>query len=188
MMHRATLLAAGLMLSSPALAAEGGGGMPQLDPTWFPSQLFWLAVSFVALYAVVSLIITPRVAGVLKTRASAIDEAIALAEKLKKEAAATKGNFEQISADARLEASQLIAQAQAEVAKEAATANLKLDTELEAKMATADAEIKKAVTRASANLEAAAIPLAKEMVEKLLDSEIEEAKIRAALSDLSEAA
>lgn len=92
MLKRAYILTAGLLLSaSPAFAEDAA--MPQLDPTWFPSQLFWLAVSFVALYAIVSLFISPRVGGVLKAREQAINEAIALAEKLKKEAAGTRGDF-----------------------------------------------------------------------------------------------
>ena len=180
------ILAAGLLLSFPAHAADGG--MPQLDPTWFPSQIFWLAVSFVALYAIVSLVITPRVGGVLKTRAQAIDEAIALAEDLKKKAASTKGNFEQVSAEARAEAARLLAEAQADVAKEAATANAKLDHEIDGKIAAAEAEIKKALTRATANVEAAAVPLAKEMAEKLLGSTVEESAVRSAIGDISEAA
>jgi F-type H+-transporting ATPase subunit b len=174
------------LLASPAFAEEAG--MPQLDPTWFPSQIFWLAVSFVLLYTIVSLLITPRVGGVLETRAEAINEAIALAEKLKKQAASTKGNFEQITAEARLAASQLIGEAQGDVAKEAAIANEDLSKDLAIKMAAAETEIKKSTARAVANLDAAAIPLAKEMVEKLLGSKVDETAIRTAVGDVSKAA
>lgn len=162
--------------------------MPQLDPTWFPSQLFWLAVSFVALYTIVSLFISPAVGGVLKAREEAINEAIALAEKLKKEAAGTKGDFEQAGSEARAKASQLIAEAQGEAAKEHALAHQKLTEELEARIAASQAEIKKAVAKATANLETAAIPLAKEMAEKLLGTKVDEASVRAAIDNLPKAA
>jgi F-type H+-transporting ATPase subunit b len=42
--------------------------MPQLDPTHFLSQLFWLALTFFVLYAVVSLIITPKMENIFERR------------------------------------------------------------------------------------------------------------------------
>ncbi len=184
--HANRLIIAMSLLVAPARAADGG--MPQLDPTWFPSQLFWLTVCFVTLYTIVSLFITPRVGGVLKTRANAIDEAIALAEKLKKEAASTRGNFEAAGIEARAKASQLIAEAQAEVTKEHTAAHQKLAEKLEAELAASDAEIKKAVSKATANLDAAAIPLAQEMAEKLLGGTVDEASVRTAIGTISKAA
>lgn len=86
--------------------------------------------------------------------------------------------------EARSKASQLITEAQAEVAKEHALAHQKLAEELEERIAAGDAEIKKAVTKANANLEAAVAPLAREMAEKLLGSKVDEASVRDAIGNL----
>ena len=174
-----------LLVAAPAFAAPA---MPQLDPTWFPSQLFWLAVSFLLLYGLVSALIAPSVKDVLTTRENAVNEAIALAETLKKEAASTRGNFEQGSAEARAKAAQIIAEAQAQAAKEAAAAYEKLTTELDRKIAASEAELKKATARAESTLEAAAIPLVQSMAEKLLGDEVDEADVRAAIGNLRQAA
>jgi F-type H+-transporting ATPase subunit b len=174
-----------LLLASPAFAA---GAMPQLDPTWFASQLFWLAVSFLLLYALVSALIAPSVEGVFQERETAINDAIALAESLKKEAATTRGGFEQESAAARAQAAQIIAEAQAEMAKQAAAAHEKLAAELEKKLAAGEAELGQAMARAESSLEAAALPLAQSMVEKLLGSTVDEAAVRAAIGNLAKAA
>ena len=44
-----------------AAAGEGGGGMPQFNPEFYSSQLFWLAVSFIALYLLLSRVALPRI-------------------------------------------------------------------------------------------------------------------------------
>lgn len=174
------------LIASPAFAETTG--MPQLDPTWFASQLFWLAVSFTMLYLVVSLFIAPRVGGVLRERTESINEAIALAEKFKQEAAEAKGNFEQVTLEAKATASQLLAQTQAEITKIATEAHEKLTAELEQKMAASEAELKKATTRALAGVEAAAVPLAQAMVEQLLDRKVTEDQVRSAMTGRSKAA
>ena len=185
-MHRILTTSLIAFAASPALAEQGG--MPQLDPTWFASQLFWLVVSFTVLYLIVSMFISPRVGGVLSAREQAINEAIALAEKFKKEADATKGNFEQVTNDAKAKAAQIMAEAQAEFAKEAAMANDRLTEQLDKKIAASDAELKKTMTRALAGVEAAAVPLAQAMAEKLLGQSISEAQVQAVMTDRSKAA
>lgn len=175
-----------LAASAPAFAADSG--MPQLDPTWYPSQLFWMVVSFVVLYALVSAFIAPRIGGVLEQRETAINEAIALAEKLKKEANSTRGNFEAASAEARMKAAQIVAEAQAVAAKEAAAAHARLNDEIEKKLAKSEADIKAATTKAMAKLEEAATPLAQEIAEKLVGSKVDKQSVAAATRNLVKAA
>ncbi|MEJ0009601.1 MAG: hypothetical protein WDN72_03165 [Alphaproteobacteria bacterium] len=174
--------------AGPALAAEPGGGMPQLDPTWFPSQLFWLVVSFLVLYALVSGLIHPRVRSVLTAREKAITDAIALAEELKRDAAATKGNFEQQGSEARAQAAQIVATAQAAAAKESAEAHATLSGEIEARAAESHKQVAKAVERAGGQLEAAALPLAQEISEKLIGRKVDAQAVRAAIGNLLKAA
>ena len=48
--------------------------MPQFDPSTFPAQIFWLVVSFLALYWLVTKVAVPRVGEVLDQRARVIQE------------------------------------------------------------------------------------------------------------------
>ena len=57
--------------------------MPQLDVTTWPSQLFWLAITFLALYIVISRIAIPRTGGVIEKRKATISGDLAAAQKLK---------------------------------------------------------------------------------------------------------
>jgi F-type H+-transporting ATPase subunit b len=174
------------LAASPALAEQAA--MPQLDPTWFASQLFWLAISFALLYLVVSTFIGPRVGSVLEAREKAITEAITLAEQFKREANETKGNFESVIVEAKAKAAQIMTDAQAEVAKKAAAANDKLSGELESKLIAHDAELRKAAVRAQAGIEAAAADLAKAMAEQLLGEKIDAAQVRNVMNAREKAA
>jgi len=64
--------------------------MPQFDPTFFSTQLFWLAVSFVALYAIVSTLALPKIGSVLEERQRKIDDNLDKAAQLKAEAETAK--------------------------------------------------------------------------------------------------
>ena len=171
MIHWRTVSTAALCAAtaaSPAVAAEVG--LPQLDPTWFGNQLFWLAISFGALFVFVSRFIVPGVSGVLKTRESAINDAIAEAVRAKALAEATHGNAASDSQIARTKAAELMAAAQAENSKEAAAALQKLDHELERKAGHAEAVLDAAVLKAQGNIEEASQSLAEAITAALLGS------------------
>lgn len=173
------------LAAGPVLAAESS--MPQMDQTWYPNQLVWLAICFVVLYVVVAHFIAPTVGGVLGARESAINEAIAKAEQLKATAANTRGDFEATSLNARTTAAGLIAATQAEANKAAADAQAKLAGELEASAAKATAAITAAKTKAQASVEDAATDLAKAMGEKLLGIKLDEKTVKAAVANARKA-
>ena len=153
-----------LLLSSPAFAE----GLPQMDATWFSNQLFWLAVSFALLYAVVVRVITPGVGGVLANRAKAIAEAIAEAEEAKRAAAQTRGDVEAAGNSARAQAAELLAKAQAEATREATDASTKLAHELTRKTEQAETRIAEALKKASGQVDQAVADLSAAMQARLM--------------------
>jgi F-type H+-transporting ATPase subunit b len=87
----------GLLISLPALAQEavqqapeaaheGGSTMPQLDPTWYASQVFWLVICGGFLYLVMSKIALPRISKVLTIRDDQVRHDLERAARLKQEA------------------------------------------------------------------------------------------------------
>lgn len=155
-------------LAFAATAARAEDGIPQMDPTWFANQLFWLAISFVVLFALVSKVIAPSVASTLNARETAIRDAIEQAEFARSEAQATQGVAAHAGQSARAQAAELMAQAQAEASRDAATELAKLDHELERKASHADAVLDDALAKAHAGVEAAAQQLAEAMASQLL--------------------
>jgi F-type H+-transporting ATPase subunit b len=104
--------------------------MPQLCFDWWPNQIFWLLLTLVVIYFVLSRIALPRISAVLAERAGTITNDIAAAEELKQKAKEAEAAYEKALADARAEAQRIVAESKAEI-----------QAELDAEMAKADAEI-----------------------------------------------
>lgn len=161
-----------LITSSAILAAQSAaaeeGGIPQMDPTWFPNQLFWLALSFGLLFAIVSLFIAPRIHGILGTRENAIREAIADAERAKFAAEVTSGNVASASESARIKAAEIMAALQAEISAEATKSITKLTHDLDRKADHASAVLADMIRKANSEIDVAVQDLADAMAQKIL--------------------
>src|SRR3546814_1656625 len=111
------------MLVPPALAATGGigsGGLPQLDADTYPTQIFWLVVTFVILYLIMSKVALPRIAEVLEERQERVADDIETAERLRSEAAVVQSEYEKALAEARGKAQELFRETGDELAREQA--------------------------------------------------------------------
>jgi len=91
------------VLLSSAQSAESGG-MPQLNPEFWISQIFWLVLTFGILYLVLSKIVLPKISVNLETRKSQILENIETAEKQREESNNKIKQFEKIILESQIEA------------------------------------------------------------------------------------
>ncbi|MDZ4867881.1 MAG: F0F1 ATP synthase subunit B' [Alphaproteobacteria bacterium] len=76
-------------------------GLPQLDISTFASQLFWLLISFVILYVVISRVAAPKIGGVIQDRANRIKGDLETAAKAKRDSEAAIAGYDKALADAR---------------------------------------------------------------------------------------
>ena len=116
-----------------AVEHASSGGLPQLDVSTFPNQIFWLLVTLVVIYFVLSRVALPRVGGVLAARKSAITSDLAAAEELKQKALDAEKAYNEALANARTEAAKIVAQAKAEIQADLDTATAKADAEISAR-------------------------------------------------------
>jgi F-type H+-transporting ATPase subunit b len=112
--------------------------MPQFEPQWFATQIFWLAVTFIALYFILSRLVVPRISAVIGERADRISGDLESAETARAEAEAVTQAYEQTLARARAEAHAAVAKANQEMAAMAARRQAEFASQLAAR--TADAE------------------------------------------------
>jgi len=82
--------------------------MPQLEITTYPSQIFWLVVSFLTLYLIMSRIIIPRISSVIKNRESQIKNNIHISEQLYKDTEIINDELEKVRKDTETEAKEII--------------------------------------------------------------------------------
>jgi F-type H+-transporting ATPase subunit b len=113
-----------VLLGHGATAASSSSGpkLPQLDLATYPSQVFWLVISFVVLYFLVAKLAMPRIAEVLEERQERIEDDLDKAETLKKEAYQVRIEYEKALSAAREKAQDATRHAQEEIAKRSAEA------------------------------------------------------------------
>jgi F-type H+-transporting ATPase subunit b len=90
-------------------------GMPQLCGEWMSNQIFWLVITLLVIFFVLSRIALPRIAAVLAERQGTITNDIAAAEDLKAKAAAAEEAYQQALIDARAEAARIVEATKAEI-------------------------------------------------------------------------
>jgi F-type H+-transporting ATPase subunit b len=129
------------MATESAGEAEAAVGMPQLDFSTWPNQIFWLLVTLVVIYLVLSKVALPRIGAVLADRKSTITNDLAAAEELKGKAVAAEKAYNDALANARTEAAKIVAQAKAEIQKDLDAATAKADAEIAAKAAESEKTI-----------------------------------------------
>ncbi|HEY9538344.1 MAG TPA: F0F1 ATP synthase subunit B' [Kiloniellaceae bacterium] len=142
--------------------------MPQLDPAFWPTQLFWLAITFIALYLVIWRIALPRIADVLEARQRKLDDDLKKAAALKDEAAAILAEYEKMRATAQASAHEALQKAQDEMKGEAERQGKALAAKLSQQTEEAEARIATAKTAALASLEGMVNEVVAAATEKLI--------------------
>ncbi|KAA5805247.1 F0F1 ATP synthase subunit B' [Alkalicaulis satelles] len=129
-------------------AYAGGDAFPPLDPTYFASQLFWLAISFAVLYFLLSRFILPRIGGAIEERRDRIADDLDAASQMRDQADETVKAYEKSLADARARAQSVAASAKAEADADIAEAVREADARLDAQQAESEARIRAARDKA----------------------------------------
>jgi len=154
-------------MATDATGAATGPGRPQLDFSTFGNQIFWLLITLVVIYLILSRVALPRIGAVLAERQGTITNDIAAAEALKARAVDAEAAYNKALADARVEAGRIIAEAKADIQADLDKAIAAADAQIAAK--TAEGEKAIAAIRASAleNVTEVAKDTAKEIVAAL---------------------
>ncbi|WP_298839808.1 F0F1 ATP synthase subunit B' [uncultured Roseobacter sp.] len=121
--------------------AAAAPGMPQLDFSTWGNQIFWLVLTLVVIYFVLSRVALPRIAAVLAERQGTITNDIAAAEDLKAKAQEAEAAYDKALVDARAEAHRIVAEAKAEIQSDLDAAIAKADEQIAARSAESEKAI-----------------------------------------------
>jgi F-type H+-transporting ATPase subunit b len=129
------------LMAETTAHSEAPGGHPPFPPfesEHFPSQLVWLAISFVVLYVLMSRIALPRIGGIMAARSKAISDDLAAAERLKEQSNAANAAYEKALADARGRALGIAGATREQEARKSDELHKRLEAELHDKLAAAE--------------------------------------------------
>jgi F-type H+-transporting ATPase subunit b len=149
------------------LAEEQGEhavGMPQLDVTTFPNQIFWLVLTLIAIYLILNRVALPRIAAVLSERQGTITNDIAAAEDLRNRAKEAEATYDKALADARAEAQRIAQTARDEIQVDLDAAIARADGEIAERTAESEKEIAAIREEATASVRQVAAEAAEEIV------------------------
>jgi F-type H+-transporting ATPase subunit b len=141
--------------------------MPQLDPSSFISQLFWLVITFGLLYVVLSKVTLPQISRVLQNRQTRITTDVDKAESMRKEAEKVRAEYEAALSETRAKSMVAIMTAKAKAEEEAARKRDELDKVIQKKLSDADKKMQELHQKVMADLEPMAEDLAMLVVKQV---------------------
>jgi F-type H+-transporting ATPase subunit b len=151
----------------PAIAQHE---FPPFDTQTFPSQVLWLAITFVALYLLMSRIALPRIGSILEQRQERISGDLSQAQRLKDESDAAVAAYEKALAEARARAQALVSDSRQRQTAEAERSRKELDAALSSRIAQAEKAVANVKSAAMANVRGIATEAAAAIVERLIGS------------------
>ena len=165
-------------------AAESGG-MPQLDPEFWISQIFWLTLTFGILYVVLSKLILPKISANLELRKSQIQENIEAAEKQREDSEAKLKEYDEVVLKSKLEAKNIFKDAREKALKDINSKKEILDEQINEEIKKAEQEIEFLRKSAPEKINRIAIDTSSDLIKKLIGTEINSSSISAIVDDLS---
>ena len=167
-----------------AFASESGG-MPQLNPEFWISQIFWLTLTFGTLYVVLSKLILPKISANLEVRKSQILENIEAAEKHREESEQKIKEYDKIVQDSKIESKNYFNQAREKILKDIRLKKENLNKEINEEIRKAEIEIKDLRNKAPEKINKIAIEVSTDLIQQLISVEVNNSSISAIVNDLS---
>tara|TARA_B100000674_G_C37724204_1_gene861214 strand:+ start:137 stop:715 length:579 start_codon:yes stop_codon:yes gene_type:complete len=176
-------LAVYIFLTSFVQAKESGG-MPQLDPEFWFSQIFWLTITFGILYLVLSKLILPKISENLETRKSQVLDNLELAEKQREESEAKIKEFDNIILKSKIDAKNLFNESRKKLLDDINKKREKLEEELDREIKIAEAEIEELKKKSPENIKKIAIETSSDLINQLIGASVNNSSITAIVSDV----
>ena len=164
-------------------AAESGG-MPQLNPEFWISQIFWLTLTFGTLYIILSKLILPKISANLELRKSQIQENIEAAEKQRKESEIKLKEYDEIILKSRLKANDIFRDTREKVIKDINIKKEALDKQIDEEIKKVEKEINQLKETSPEKINKIAIEISSDILKKLIGADVNNSSISAIVNDL----
>ena len=172
------------LLLKEAFATENSG-MPQLNPEFWISQIFWLILTFGILYVLLSKLILPKISANLEIRKSQILENVEAAEKQREESEQKIKNYEKIIQDSKVEAKNYFNQTREKILKNINQKKNNLENELNEEIKKAENEIKELKNKSPEKINKIAIETSSDLIKQLMGIQVNNSSISAIVNSLS---
>ena len=168
-------------------SAQSGesGGMPQLNPEFWVSQIVWLVLTFGILYIVLSKLILPKISNNLESRKSQILENIETAETQREDSEKKLKEFEKIILESKLEARNYFNEARQKILEDINNKRVALEKDIDDEISAIEQEVNNLKITSSEKIKKIAIETSSELIKQLIGEEANNSSISAIVEEQS---
>ena len=172
-------------LSINFVQAAESGGMPQLDPEFWVSQIFWLAITFGILYLALSKLILPKISDNLETRKSQVLDNLELAEKQRNERESKLKEFDSIILKSKIDAKNLFNESRKKLLEDINKKREKLEEEIDKEVKIVETEINELKKKSPEKINKIAIETSEDLINQLIGAKVNNSSITAIVTDVA---
>ena len=183
MKHYLSLIIAILAIKTNLFAAEAG--MPQLDPTYWASQAFWLILVFTILYVSIAKFYLPKIKNNLDDRENKIKEDLESANKFNDLSELKLKEYEKILENSKKEVIKIHFESKSKLDKDIKEKKETMEKEIENEITKAQKEIDELKKNSFSDIKNISKDIASNIIENISGDKLNESSIKAAVEDIS---
>ena len=180
---RLFLLIIGFLTASEVNLLAAEAGMPQLDPTYWASQAFWLILIFTLLYLTLSHLFIPKIKNSIDDRENKIKDDLDEAQKLKNLAEKKLKEYELSIENAKKEVQKIIFDSKNKLISDIQNKKKKIEKEIEAEVKIAEQEIENLKKNSLTNISTISEEITSKVIEMVSGEPLNQSSIKAAVSE-----
>ena len=169
--------------TNQAFGAEGG--MPQLNPEFWASQIFWLILIFSSLYIIMWKIFLPKITDSIENRKSRIINDLNETQKLKENAEKKLREYNKIIEDTKKEAKRIIEDNKKKLENDVKSKKQKFNEEIEKELLSVEKEIKSLKKLSISSINKIAAEVSFEVIKQLVGTSVNMSNVSAIVEDIS---
>ena len=178
-----SFLVALVTICTGSYAAEAG--MPQLDPTYWASQAFWLILIFTILYISISKFYLPKIKDNLDNRENKIKEDLENANKFKEESEAKLKEYDLILENAKKEVLKIHFESKSTLDKDIQSKKDSMEKEIEKEILKTQKEILELKKNSISSIQIISGSIVSNIIENISGDKLNERSIKATVEDVS---
>jgi F-type H+-transporting ATPase subunit b len=175
----------GIFISSTICLIAAEAGMPQLDPTYWPSQIFWLVLIFTCLYLILSNLFIPKIKDGINDRENKIKEDLDEAQKLRDTADKKFKEYEIIIENTQREVQKILNENKIKLSLEIQNKKKIFEEEIKSELKNTDAEIENFKKESIKNIAIMSEEMASELIKVVSGDSINQSSMKAAIQESS---
>jgi F-type H+-transporting ATPase subunit b len=182
---RLFLLSIGIFITSKAYLLAAEAGMPQLDPTYWASQAFWLILIFTALYLALSNLFIPKIQDNIDGRENKIKDDLDEAQKLKNLAEKKLKEYELSIENTKKEVQKIIFESKNELSSQIQGKKKEFEKEIKNEIKVAEKEIEDLKRESLKSISIISEEVTLRVIEQISGEPMNQSSVKAAILEVS---